>query len=165
MTRRVTHLASLVLAGLVLATPLAAQEKGKAPAKSKAETAVRPQARGQAAIDSLGRIQFDREVYRYPRDGRRDPFASLIATGDIRPIFADLELSGIIYDPTGRTSMATLRDVSTNELYRARVGSVFGRIRVTAIRQREVLFAIDEFGYTRQESLSLNVSSTAARTP
>jgi hypothetical protein len=156
MNRRLMQ--SLALALLALpGTSLVAQQKAPAtPAP----------ARGTGArADTAGRIVFEREVYRYPREGRRDPFASLIATGDIRPIFSDLVLSGIVYDPSGRASMATLRDVSTNELYRARVGSVFGRIRVTAIRQREVLFAIDEFGYSRQEILSLNVPSPAERTP
>jgi hypothetical protein len=48
-----------------------------------------------------------------------------------------------------------MKDVSTNQLYRAKVGSVFGRIRVTAIRAKEVVVAIDEFGNTRQEILML----------
>ena len=116
--------------------------------------------------DSLGRILFARETYAYPRDGRRDPFASLIATGDIRPIFEDLVVTGIIVDDvTGRNSQAILKDVSTNELYRARVGSVFGRIRVTSIRPGEVGLSIDEFGFPRQEVLSQIKPSPATRTP
>lgn len=115
--------------------------------------------------DSLGRLLFAREVYSYPRDGRRDPFASLIATGDIRPIFEDLRISGIIVDPSGRGSQAILKDVSTNEIYKARVGSVFGRIRVTSIRPGEVGVSIDEFGFPRQEVLSQNKPSPATRTP
>lgn len=115
--------------------------------------------------DSLGRILFARETYAYPRDGRRDPFASLIATGDIRPIFEDLVVTGIIVDVSGRNSQAILKDVSTNELYRARVGSVFGRIRVTSIRPGEVGLSIDEFGFPRQEVLSQIKPSPATRTP
>lgn len=158
MIRRLMVLAAVAtLVASPCSSPLAAQ--GKAPRKAPApEVPAAPR-------DSAGKIVFEREIYRYPGAGRRDPFASLIATGDIRPIFADLLLSGIVYDPSGRNSRATLRDVSTNELYRARVGSVFGRIRVTAIRQREVQFAIDEFGNTRQETLSLTVPSTNERTP
>jgi hypothetical protein len=38
-------------------------------------------------------------------------------------------------------------------------------MRVTAIRQREVALAIDEFGFTRQEVLSINVPSGGGRTP
>lgn len=114
--------------------------------------------------DSLGRIIFSRESYGYPSAGRRDPFASLIATGDIRPLFEDLQVSGIIVDPAGRNSFALLKDVSTQELYRARVGSVFGRIRITYIRAGQVGIAIDEFGFTRQEVLTQNAPSTQ-RTP
>jgi hypothetical protein len=159
VTPRRPLLAALLLAA-VAALPLGAQ--ATTPAAPAAQPAT-PAATRAARADTAGRLVFEREVYRYPRGGRRDPFASLIATGDIRPIFNDLVLSGIIFDPTGRNSMATLRDVSTGDLYRARVGAVFGRIRVTSITRTTVQFAIDEFGFTRQESLSLNVP--AARTP
>ncbi len=114
--------------------------------------------------DSSGKIVFAREVYGYPRDGRRDPFASLIATGDIRPLFDDLRVTSVMYDPSGRTSMAMLKDISTNEIYKVRVGSVAGRNRITYIRTGVVGVAIDEFGFTRQEELTLNVSS-GGRTP
>lgn len=114
--------------------------------------------------DSSGKIVFAREVYGYPRDGRRDPFASLIATGDIRPLFDDLRVTSVMYDPSGRGSMAMLKDVSTNEIYKVRVGSVAGRNRITYIRTGVVGVAIDEFGFTRQEELTLNVPS-GGRTP
>jgi hypothetical protein len=114
--------------------------------------------------DSAGRIIFKREVFGYPGDGRRDPFASLIATGDIRPLLEDLVLTGVIVGSTPSQSMVMMKDKSTKEIYRARVGSVFGRIRVTAIRQGEVTLAIDEFGFTRQSVLTFNVPS-GGRTP
>ena len=114
--------------------------------------------------DSAGRIIFARETFSYNRAGRRDPFASLIATGDIRPLVEDLALTGVIIDPAGRNSIALLKDVSTSQLYRARVGSVFGRVRVGAIRPREVVLVIDEFGFSRQETLMLQAPSRE-RTP
>src|SRR5690606_24195549 len=107
--RRLSILASIALATLVvlpLGLPTAHAQQKKAAARA-------PQPRPNLPRDSAGRLSFEREVYRYPRQERRDPFASLIATGDIRPIFSDLALSGIIFDPTGRASMATLKDVST----------------------------------------------------
>jgi hypothetical protein len=119
----------------------------------------------EIARDSAGNVIFNREVYSYPRGTRRDPFQSLITSGDIRPLLADLEVGGIIFDPTGRNSTAMLKDVSTGELYRARVGSVFGRLRVTAIRRNEVAIAIDEFGFTRQEVLPINAPRRGERTP
>lgn len=105
--------------------------------------------------DSTGRVTLLREAFSYERRGRRDPFASLIASGEVRPLFADLRVTGILFDPAEATSVAMLKDISTNQLYRAKVGSVFGRIRVTAIRANEVAVAIDEFGNTRQEVLML----------
>lgn len=115
--------------------------------------------------DSSGAVIFNREVYNYPSSGRRDPFSSLIETGDIRPMLQDLEIVAITLAPSPAQSIATLKDVSSNEIYRVRVGSVFGRMRVVAIRQRDVVVAIDEFGNTRQETLSITVPVGGGRTP
>ena len=156
---------SLVAAMLVAPLPTLAAQKAPAAAPAGAPAGAKATPATPATSQDTSRIVFEREVYRYPREGRRDPFASLIATGDVRPIFADLIVSGIMYDPTGRNSVAMLEDVSTGDLYRARVGSVFGRIRVTAIALKQVSIAIDEFGFTRQESLSLTAPSHATRTP
>lgn len=160
MVRRcVWAIAVLLVAGPVVGT--AQGSRGQPPA-GVARAKIPPP---DVPRDSAGTIIFHREVYAYPRSGRRDPFASLITSGDIRPILADLEIVGIILDGTGRNSVATLRDVSTSEIYRVRVGSTFGRMRVTAIRQRDVALDIDEFGFTRQEVLSITVPSRGGRTP
>ncbi len=53
-----------------------------------------------------------REEYAYSRDGRRDPFYSLLATSELRPTIGDLRLTGILFDRAGNRSVATLRDVS-----------------------------------------------------
>jgi hypothetical protein len=149
----------LTLLGVAVAVPLlaTAQQRG----------AARPPVVPVPELprDSAGNIVSNREVFTYVRGARRDPFVSLIASGDIRPLLADLEVGGIIFDPTGRNSTAMLKDVSTGELYRARVGSVFGRLRITAINARSVSIAIDEFGFTRQEELSINAPSRGGRTP
>ncbi len=160
MTMRRSLMAFLACVAIVpvLVTAQGARPQPAAPEKVEVPIPELPR-------DSSGNIIFNREVYSYSRSGRRDPFASLITTGDIRPILADLEIVGIILDGTGRNSVATLRDVSTSEIYRVRVGSTFGRMRVTAIRQREVGLAIDEFGFTRQEVLSITVPSRGGRTP
>lgn len=115
--------------------------------------------------DSAGNVVFNREVYGFPRTGRRDPFSSLIETGDIRPMLQDLQVVAITLAQTERQSIATLQDVSSKEIYRVRVGSVFGRMRVVSIRQRDVVLAIDEFGNTRQETLSITVPVGGGRTP
>jgi hypothetical protein len=103
-----------------------------------------------------------REEYAYSRDGRRDPFYSLLGTSELRPTIGDLRLTGILFDRSGKRSVATLRDVSTganNAQYRVFVGSTLGRMRVAAIRMKAVIFTIDEFGTSRQDSLFLGDST------
>jgi hypothetical protein len=96
-----------------------------------------------------------REQYGYGRDGRRDPFYSLIATSELRPTMSDLRLTGILFDQGGGHSVATLRDVTTDQQYRVSTGSQLGRMRVSSIRLKSIVFTIDEFGATRQDSLIL----------
>lgn len=100
-----------------------------------------------------------REEYAYSRDGRRDPFYSLLATNELRPTLSDLRLTGILFDHSGNRSVATLRDVQSNMQYRVFVGSTLGRMRVSTIRMKAVIFTIDEFGTTRQDSLFLGDST------
>lgn len=134
---------------------VAAARPGLAQGSAPAAPAPASAANAMVSTDSAWRVTLRREEFLYERRGRRDPFASLIASGEIRPLFADLRITGILVDPATGNSVAMLKDISTNQLYRAKVGSVFGRIRVTAIRANEVALAIDEFGNTRQEVLML----------
>ncbi|HUR00575.1 MAG TPA: hypothetical protein VM166_14070 [Gemmatimonadaceae bacterium] len=104
-----------------------------------------------------------RESYNYPGAGRRDPFVSLMNTEEIRPLIGDLKLVAIAFDATGRNSVAVLRDIGTKEQYRVKVGQQIGRMRVAAIHEKNVVFGIEEFGYSRQESVAMN-DSTKVRT-
>ena len=130
--------------------------KGAQPAaagsKDSAKTAAKPGADKDAS--------FSREVYSYDAAGRRDPFLSLLASGDLRPSFTDLKLVAVAYDPTGRKSVAVMRDISTKDQYRVKVGQTLGRMRVAQIHPKSVTFTIDEFGYSRQEILALGDSTT-----
>jgi hypothetical protein len=101
-----------------------------------------------------------REVFVYDSEGRRDPFVSLMKSGELRPMVADLRLVAVIYDPVGR-SVAIMRDVATQEQYRAKVGQTLGRMRVTQIRPKEVVFTVEEYGFSRQETLVLNDTTRA----
>jgi len=105
-----------------------------------------------------------REMFSYTREGRRDPFNSLMTTSELRPTMSDLRLTGVLFDPTNRRSGATLRDVGSNAQYRVSVGSTLGRMRVSSIRNKTVVFTIEEFGTTRQDSLVLG-DSTKVRRP
>jgi len=120
---------------------------GALPAASGALPAAVPAA---AAAAGTG---VTREVYGYNASGRRDPFFSLILTDDLRPLLQDLRLVGILYEQSGRRAVAIMRDVQTNAQYRVANGGTLGRMRVTQIRPRAVLFSIDEFGLSRQDSL------------
>ena len=100
-------------------------------------------------------VLVNRETYAYPGRGRRDPFVSLMNTEELRPLLGDLKLVAVALDPTGRNSVAVLRDMSTKEQYRVKVGQEIGRMRVAAIRAKKVVFGIEEFGYSRQETLAM----------
>ena len=108
-----------------------------------------------AHTDSAGAVTLVREVFAY-EGGGRDPFISLLKSGDIRPLISDLKLVGIYYDQRyPARSVAVLRDVTNGKRYRAKTGDVMGRLKVTQIRPREIVFTVQEFGFERQESLQL----------
>ena len=102
-----------------------------------------------------------REAFAYGREGRRDPFLSLLTTSELRPTLSDLKLTTILYDATGQHSLAVFRDVGTNEQYRVGPGATLGRMRITAINPKSVVFSIDEFGTNRQDSLVLGDTTKA----
>ena len=104
-----------------------------------------------------------RETYSYAGAGRRDPFVSLMNSEELRPLYQDLKLVAVAWDATGRNSVAVLRDVTSKEQYRVKVGQELGRMRVASIGQKSVVFGIEEFGYSRQETLAMN-DSTKVRT-
>jgi hypothetical protein len=162
MLRR--FLAGVALVGIAVVLPMLADAQGGRAGAARPPAAVTVKTDG-VERDSSGNVVFRREMYTYPSAGRRDPFSSLIETGDIRPMMADLQIIAITVGQSDRQSIATLKDRSSDEIYRVRVGSVFGRMRVTAIRQRELTVEIDEFGYKRQETLSITVPVGGGRRP
>jgi len=133
-------------------------------ASSKVTHIVPPQAPAVAvAPKPEAEVLITRETYSYGGTGRRDPFVSLMNTDELRPLLTDLKLVAVALDPSGRNSVAVLRDMSTKEQYRVKVGQEIGRMRVAAIHAREVVFGIEEFGYSRQELLAMS-DSTKVRT-
>lgn len=142
------------IAGAMLAAPPAAH----------AQTAARRSGHAATGTDTARVITFNREVFRYDPAGRRDPFVSLITSSEIRPLITDLRLTTVAYDAAGNGSVAVLRDLGTKEQYRVKVGSTLGRMRVVRIDPKSVTFALEEFGYGRQETLSMG-DSTSMRKP
>lgn len=100
-------------------------------------------------------LQLSREVFAYRGSGR-DPFVSLLKSGDVRPLPQDLRVVGITYDPRyPQRSVAVLHDVSDLRRYTVRPGDVIGRVRVVEIRTAEVIAVVQEFGVDRQVVLPL----------
>jgi hypothetical protein len=122
-----------------------------APASKKPAVAAAP----APVVDTTPKVLINREVFSYEGDGRRDPFVSLLTTSDLKPMLADLKLVGVAYDPRGQNSVAVLRDITSKDQYKVRVGQTIGRMRVAAIQPKAVIFTIEEFGYSRQELLPI----------
>ncbi len=158
---------------LVLAANVSAQAPAaKAPAGTKAANAKAPQAAtkgagqpGLAVAPEQGQRPrapvIMREVFDYDAEGRRDPFFTLLASAELRPAVSDLKLIGILYDPTGRRSVVTLRDITTQTRYQVTTGTTLGRMKVVLIKPKAVIFSIEEFGLNRQDSLVLGDTTKA----
>lgn len=96
-----------------------------------------------------------RETFNYA-GGPRDPFLSFLAGDEGGPLLRDLQLISIVYDARfPARSLAVLRDRIEGTRYRVRRGENAGPNRVVEIRQREVVFSVQDFGFQRQETLSL----------
>lgn len=136
------RVASLLLTLVALSSP---------PATAQRSDTTRP------VVADSGRqaMVLNREVFAY-EGGGRDPFMSLLRSGDVRPLLADLKLTTIVYDGRFATrSVAVLRDITNRRIYRVKSGDIIGRLKVTQIRPREIVFTVQEFGFERQETLSL----------
>jgi len=170
MKRSISFAVVLVLA---LASGASAQARAQVATRPNAGTAVKP-ATSKASLppapapkkpavaaapvpvaDTAPKVLINREVFSYEGDGRRDPFVSLLSTSDLKPMLADLKLVGVAYDPRGQNSVAVLRDITSKDQYKVRVGQTIGRMRVAAIQPKAVIFTIEEFGYSRQELLPI----------
>ncbi len=111
-----------------------------------------------ALADSLRKareIEVMRETFAYT-GGTRDPFNSLINLADAGPEIADLELVGVYQNlQSPSSSIVVLREKANGKRYKLRVGDQVGRARLGLIRPRDAVFTIQDFGYERQETLSL----------
>ena len=123
-------------------------------AQQKADSTRRTKLGGRLPQDTNVPMEYFREVFRYA-GAARDPFGSLVQSSDVRPTLEDLRLVSISYDPRYGNSVAIVRETGNPIPHRLRRGSVLGRLRVIQIREREVVFQIDEFGFERQVVLAL----------
>ena len=73
---------------------------------------------------------------------------------------------GCRYDESGPQSEAILRNTADKKTqYRVKVGQTLGRMRIAQITRRDVVFNIEEFGLSRQVTLSVKPDTSKARTP
>ena len=112
-----------------------------------------------AVADSVQRareIEVMRETFAYA-GGTRDPFASLITKDDSSIEIGNLDLVGVYLDlKTPSNNVIVLREKGTDgKRHKMRVGDQLGRSRLVQIRARDAVFMIADFGYERQETLSL----------
>ena len=129
-------LAAIALA-LGLASPAAAQ-----PA-APADSAVRPVA------------SYNREVFRYQRGGRPDPFQPLLSAADMGYRVEDLRLTSIVYSPNPRQSIAVFAMADSSGRFRLRAGQRLGNITIVGIYPRRVDVQVSDFGVVRVQSLTL----------
>ena len=111
----------------------------------------------QASEDSAAHPGSDvlREAYSYG-GGTRDPFQSLVNNKDAGPELSDLQLVGVYQDVrSAANSVAIVKDKKSTKRYKLRTGDQVGRLRVAQIRPKDVVFTIEDFGFERQETLSL----------
>jgi len=96
-----------------------------------------------------------RETFSYS-GASRDPFQSVIAAGTSGPDVGDLQLVAIYADVrSARNSVAVLRERQGARRWRVRIGDRIGTATVSLITLRDVTFNIQDFGFERQETLSL----------
>lgn len=107
------------------------------------------------SIQKAREIEVMRETFAYA-GGTRDPFASLINGSSTGPEIGDLDLVGVYQDLRSTdNSVVVLREKATAKRHKMRVGDQLGRARLVQIRPRDAVFTIRDFGFERQETLSL----------
>jgi hypothetical protein len=107
------------------------------------------------SVQKAREIEVMRETFAYA-GGTRDPFNSLINVGKMGPEIADLDLVGVYQDlRLPSHSIVVLREKVTTKRHKMRVGDQLGRARLVQIRPRDAVFMIKDFGFERQETLSL----------
>lgn len=166
--RTVTALAGALL---VSASDVSAQASSTANAQPVARTVTKESA-GTVSPGAVSKkavmpteVTIQREVFDYNGGGRRDPYKSLMSTSDVRPLLSDLQLSVVVLDKDGNNSIAFLKDDFSKTKYRVKVGQQVGRLRVSAIKQKEVQFTVEEFGFNRIETLTRSSDTTKVRNP
>jgi hypothetical protein len=143
----------LAAAALLVAAPARGQKPALAKTLAAADSA--PHAGASADASEPIKLVYDREIFVYPSDDRRDPFTPLAGgkTDGIGPRFEDLTLRGVIY-ARGLGGVALIQD-ATGKIYRVHEGDSVGNARVVSIDTTSVVFDVLDFGASRRRVLQL----------
>jgi hypothetical protein len=149
------------LPSIPAATPVAASAAApEAPASTRQALA-----QDSAAADSAKKgneMDMSRETFAYS-GAARDPFNSLLNMAKTGPELADLQLVGIYQNLRAQSaSIAVFREKDGGKRHKLRAGDQVGRSRLVQIRERDVVFMIEDFGFERQETLSLRKQEDVA---
>jgi hypothetical protein len=126
-----------------------------APAQSQAVVASNDSTVWADSVRKAKEIEMSRETFSYG-GAARDPFNSLLNMAKNGPELADLQLVGIYQNlRTPSSSVAVFREKEGGKRHKLRAGDQVGRSRLVQIRDRDVVFMIEDFGFERQETLSL----------
>ena len=107
-------------------------------------------------------MEMSRETFAYS-GASRDPFNSLLNMAKTGPELADLQLVGIYRNLRAPdASIAVFREKDRGKRHKLRTGDQVGRSRLVQIRERDVVFMIEDFGFERQETLSLRKQEDVA---
>jgi len=138
--------------------PDSSKAQAKAVAAPSADSIARLGDAEAAMADSVQRareIEVLRETFAYG-GGTRDPFSSLLNIDKNGPEVADCDLVGVYQDLRNPSnSVVVLREKVSAKRHKLRVGDQLSRARLVQIRPRDAVFMIHDFGFERQETLSL----------
>ncbi|HYH83211.1 MAG TPA: hypothetical protein VEX86_25670 [Longimicrobium sp.] len=98
---------------------------------------------------------YRREVFRYQRGGRPDPFTPLLTAAELGFRVEDLRLTSIIYSPDGARSIAVFAEGDSARRYRLHQGQRLGTMTVVRIWPQRVDVRVDEFGGSRLQTVLL----------
>jgi hypothetical protein len=145
--------------------PAAAPAAASAAAPETPASTAQPVAQDSAAADSVKKgneMDMSRETFAYS-GAARDPFNSLLNMAKTGPELADLQLVGIYQNLRAPSaSIAVFREKDGGKRHKLRAGDQVGRSRLVQIRERDVVFMIEDFGFERQETLSLRKQEDVA---
>ena len=139
-----------------VAAPLHAQAPARPVAAAPPPTgaAAVPAAPAPGAALPAGDV-YRREVFRYQRGGRPDPFVALLSAADLGFRVEDLRLTAIVFSPAGNRSVAVFAEGDSARRYRLRQGQRLGTMTVLRIWPQRVDVRVDEFGGSRLQTIPL----------